>query len=73
MTVPTECQVTEVSYTGDEGRIMCRLQLNGRGSNKQFFASLTHLVTRPGTPLAQEITAHQRHRRKRLKRGSSPD
>jgi hypothetical protein len=69
MTVPTECQVTWVSYAGDEGGIMCRLQLNDGSSNRQFFVSLTHLVTRPGTPLAHEIAAYQRHRGKRLRRG----
>jgi hypothetical protein len=73
MTIPTECQVTWVSYAGDEGGIMCRLQLNDGVGNKQFFASLTHLVTRPGTPLAQEIAAYQKHRRKRLRRGARPD
>jgi hypothetical protein len=51
---------------------MCRLQLNDGSSKRQFFASLTHLVTRPGTHLAREITAYQTHRRKRLKRGASP-
>jgi len=73
MTVPTECQVTWVSYAGDEGGIMCRLQLNDGSSNRQFFASLTHLLTRPGTPLAHDITAYQKHRRKRLRRGAIPD
>lgn len=63
--------MTWVGYAGDEGGIMCRLQLNDRSSNRQFFASLTHLVTRPGRPLAQEITAYQTHRRKRLKHGAS--
>lgn len=37
--------------------------------DKQFFASLTHLVIRPGMPLAREIGAYQKHRRKRLRRG----
>lgn len=73
MTVPTECQVTWVSYAGDEGGIMCRLQLNDESSNRQLLASLTHLVTRPGTPLAREISAYQKRRRKRLRRGASQD
>ncbi len=72
MTVPTECQVTWVSYAGDEGGIMCRLQLDDESSNRQFFVSLTHLVTRPGTPLAREIAAYQKHRCKRLRHGASP-
>jgi hypothetical protein len=73
MTVPTVCQVTWVSYAGDEGGIMCRLQFDDESRTKQIFASLTHLVTRPGTPLAHEISAYQKHRRKRLRRGASPD
>lgn len=72
-TVPRGCQVTRVSYAGNEGSIMCRLELSGGSSNKQFFASLTHLVIRPGTPLTREITAYQKHRRKRLRLGTSPD
>lgn len=73
MAVPAQCQVTWVSYAGDEGGIMCRLQLSGGGGDRQFFASLTHLVVRPGTPLAREITAYQKHRRRRLTRGASED
>lgn len=73
MTVPRECQVTWVGYAGDEGGIMCRLQLDDETSNSQFVASLTHLVTRPGTPLAREISAYQKHRRKRLRRSAIPD
>jgi hypothetical protein len=57
MTVPTERKVTWLSYASDEGGITCRLQLSDGSSDREFLASLTHLVTRPGMLLARGIAA----------------
>jgi len=67
--IPRECQVTWVGYAGDEGGIMCRLELGTAGDGEQFVVSLTQLVIRPGAPMAREIGAYQKHRHKRLRRG----
>jgi hypothetical protein len=67
--VPRQCQVTWVSYTGDEGGIICQLDLGGEDGSEVFLTSITHLIVRPGMPLAREIAAYQKHRIKRLRRG----
>ena len=68
LTVSPECQVTWVGYAGDEGGIVCRLDLGATSSGEQFVVSLTHLVVRPGMLMAREISAYQKHRNKRLRR-----
>jgi hypothetical protein len=65
--IPLVCSITWVSYAGDEGGIVCRLDF-GRENKKQVFASITHLRFDPGLPLAREITAYQKRRVKRLSR-----
>jgi len=66
--VPRQCQVTWVSYSGDEGGIICRLDLGGGDGSEEFLASITHLMVRSSMPLAREIAAYQKHRIKRLRR-----
>jgi len=68
-TIPTACQVTWVSNTGDEGGIVCKLSAEGEADNKklQFFTSITHLDFDRRLPLAREITAYQKHRVKKLR------
>ena len=53
---------------GDEGGIVCKLDLGREDGAKAFFVSITHLVFDPRTPLAREIAAYQKHRLKRLRR-----
>jgi hypothetical protein len=65
--VPGACTVTWISYAGDEGGIMCRLDLGCETENTAF-ASITHLRFDPRLPLTREITAYQKHRVKRLLR-----
>jgi hypothetical protein len=65
--IPANCDVTWVTYMGDEGGIVCRLDL-GPGVEKDAFTSITHLRFDARLPLAREIAAYQKHRIKRLRR-----
>jgi hypothetical protein len=58
--------ITAVSYAGDEGGIMCRLEIPTNNNN--VHVSITHLRFDPRLQLAREIAAYQKHRVKRLKR-----
>ena len=69
-TVPAQCAVTRLTYMGDEGGIVCKLDL-GSYAAKEAFTSITHLRFDPRLPLAREITAYQKHRVKRLRRQPS--
>jgi hypothetical protein len=68
--LPTDWTVTAVSYSGDEGGIVCRINLHPMPGNA-VFASITHLRFDPRLPLAREIAAYQKHRVKRLRRQGS--
>ena len=65
--VPAQCAITWISYMGDEGGIVCKLDLSDN-AGKQAFTSITHLRFDPRLPLAREITAYQKHRVKLLRR-----
>jgi hypothetical protein len=67
--VPASGIVTWISYAGDEGGIMCRLD-TGADTANAVFTSITHLRFDPRLPLAREIVAYQKHRVKRLRRRS---
>jgi hypothetical protein len=66
ITVPATCNVTWISYAGDEGGIVC--QLDAGVDTSAVFASLTHLRFDPRLPLACDIHTYQKHRVKRLRR-----
>ena len=68
--IPSVCSVTWISYAGDEGGIVCRLEF-GQETEKAVFASITHLRFDPRLPLARDITDYQKHRVKRLRRRSA--
>lgn len=61
--------ITAASYAGDEGGIMCRLEIPH--NENAVHVSITHLRFDPRSPLAREITAYQKHRVKHLKRNAS--
>jgi hypothetical protein len=65
--MPATCSVTWISYAGDEGGIVCRLEAAAETA-EAVFASITHLRFDPRLPLAREIVAYQEHRVKRLHR-----
>src|SRR3954453_17630040 len=67
---PRRCIITKTFYGGDEGGILCGLDLGkGEHAKEVFVVSLTHLDFDPGSPLAGEIAAYQRHRIARLQHG----
>jgi len=61
------CAITLVSYAGDEGGIMCHLDL-GAATDRVAVVPITHLRFDPRLPLVREITHYQKHRVKRLRR-----
>ena len=70
--LPRRCNVIWVSYSGDEGGIVCKLDFGREGANA-VFASITHLLFDLKAAPAREIAAYQKHRIKRLRRmGNSP-
>jgi hypothetical protein len=69
---PRRCNVTWVSYSGDEGGIVCKLDLGPGRDAKAFFVSITHLAFDRRAPLAREIAAYQKHRIKRLRQLGRP-
>ena len=66
-TVPTDCTITGLHYMGDEGGIVCKLDL-GASVHNQAFVSITHLRFDPRLPLSQKIAAYQKQRVKRIRR-----
>lgn len=58
--------VSDVSYAGDEGGIMCHL-LPEEGHHA-IFISLTHVRVPRSLPLASAIIDYQKHRSKKLKK-----
>ncbi len=57
--------VSEVSYLGDEGGIVCHMVPPDGG--KAAVVSLTHVRVPPSMPLAAEVLRYQKHRVKKLR------
>ena len=66
--IPEKCNVIDVFYTGDEGGIICSLDIGGQRTQHAHLVSITHLGFHRNTPLSREIDLYQRHRTKKLKR-----
>ena len=60
--------ITRVDYAGDEGGIVCKVELGPENDDRALFASITHLRFGHAGPLARQIAAYQKHRVKRLGR-----
>jgi hypothetical protein len=58
--------VSEMSYLGDEGGIVCHLAPPDGG--KVAIVSLTHVRVPPSMPLAAEVLRYQKHRVKKLRK-----
>ncbi len=71
LNLPSRCQIAEIHYAGDEGGIVCKLDFGREDAERVFFASITHLTFDRRLPLARAIAAYQKHRLKRLRRGST--
>jgi len=65
---PQQCQVVEVFYTGDEGGISCRLDLDGQDTHDPIIVSITHLKFDKHCQLYRQIDGYQKHRVKKLKK-----
>ena len=63
--------ITRVDYAGDEGGIVCKVELGPENDDRALFASITHLRSGHADPLARQIAAYQKHRVKRLWRLSA--
>ena len=70
LALPPRCQITWIHYAGDEGGIVCKLDFGNADDRAVFVVSITYLTFDRRLPLAREIAAYQKHRVKRLRRGS---
>ena len=61
-----ELLIESVLYLGDEGGIGCAIQLPEKGT--VTITSLTHIRVEANHPLAQEISAYQAERTRKLAR-----
>ena len=60
--------ITRVDYAGDEGGIVCKVDLGQNNEGRALFASITHLQFGQAGPVAREIAAYQKRRVKQLQR-----
>jgi len=58
--------VTDLSYAGDEGGIVCHIAPPER--QEALFVSLTHVRMPRAMPLAKAVANYQKHRAKKLKK-----
>ena len=68
--VPDSCNVVSIFYMGDEGGIVCGLDIGGPDTKTPYIVSITHLNFDRRMSLFRQIDAYQRHRIKRLKQQS---
>jgi len=71
--ITTRCEVTAISYAGDEGGIMCHLTFHEDASTEGFVVSITHLAFDPRLPVVREVSAYQKHRIKRIRKSHALD
>jgi hypothetical protein len=67
LAIPDRCMVTKVFYMGEEGGIVCGLDIGGPDTKTPFIVSITHLIFDKRSPVSRQIEAYQRHRVKKLK------
>jgi hypothetical protein len=70
LVVPDRCNVVRIFYAGDEGGIVCGLDIGGPGTKTPYFVSITHLLFDRRMLLFRQIDTYQRHRIKKLKQQS---
>jgi len=66
-----ELPIRRVFYMGDEAGISCDVTPPGM-EKTPIICSLTHIRIKPGHPLAEEIRAYQRERKRRLAQAGAP-
>jgi hypothetical protein len=67
LAIPPRCNVVSVFYMGEEGGIVCALDIGGPDTKTPHLVSITHLIFERKVPLYGQIDAYQRHRIKKLK------
>ena len=65
--VRTHHTVSDLSYAGDEGGIVCHLTRPSE-TGQALFVSLTHVRVPRSMPLAAAVAGYQKHRVKKLKK-----
>jgi hypothetical protein len=70
LAIPDSCNVVSIFYTGEEGGIVCGLDIGGPDTKTPCVVSITHLGFDRRMPLFRQIDAYQRHRIKKLKQQS---
>jgi hypothetical protein len=73
LVVPDCRNVVSIFYMGDEGGIVCGLDIGGTDTKNPYIVSITHLNFDRRMPLFRKIDAYQRHRIKKLKQQSRND
>jgi len=67
----TRQTVSDLSYAGDEGGIMCHLSRSDE-TGQALVVSLTHVHVPRSMPLAREVADYQKHRVKKIRKQSRP-
>lgn len=70
LAVPDSCNVVSTFYMGEEGGVVCGLDIGGPDTKTPYIVSITHLSFDRRMPLFRQIDAYQRHRIKKLKQQS---
>lgn len=65
--LPRTCSVTSVTYAGDEGGVVCRLEFGPEYAGDAVFTSITHLGFDARLPVARDIAVYQKRRIKQLR------
>jgi len=65
--IRTNQTVSDLSYAGDEGGIVCHLSRSDE-TGQALVVSLTHVRVPRTMPLAAEVAGYQKHRVKKLKK-----
>src|SRR5258708_15156982 len=66
ITTPTRQVVSDLSYAGDEGGIVCHIVPEGK--REALIMSLTHVHVPRTNPHARAVIDYQKHRIKKLKK-----
>jgi hypothetical protein len=67
MKLAPSCRIVAISYLGDEGGIVCKLDFGADETGQAAHVSLTHLRFDPRLPMARAIETYQLRRVKRLR------
>ena len=65
--IPARCNIVGIFYAGEEGGIVCALDVGGPNTETVHIVSITNLNFDRKVPLFSQINAYQRHRTKKLK------